>query len=163
MSRYISWLLLLGIAMVPVTGRAQTSCPWLNNATASGVLNAAASLKMQSTADNGSVCLFQYQEGSTVYDLQIVVHDIKSAPGESTADESRCRSHATLLKGIGNEAILCPVNSEDLYGEQVIGRVRDKKFIVSVGSNLRMNRAVTLEALQLKATGIAEQVAGSLF
>ena len=163
MSRYISWLLLFGIATLPKIGRAQTSCPWLNNATASGVLNGPASLKMQSTADNGSVCLFQYQEGSTVYDLQVAVHDIKLTAGESTTDESRCRSHAIPLERIGNEAILCPVNSKDLYGELVIGRVRDKKFIVSVGSNLRTNRAMTLEALQLKVTGIAEQVAGYLF
>lgn len=129
MSRYISWLLLLGIAMVPVTVCAQTSCPWLNIATAAGVLNGPASVKMQRTGDNGSVCLFQHQEVSTVYDLQIVVHDIKSTSSESTADESRCQFHATLLKGIGNEAILCPVNSKDLYEEQVIGRVRDTKSL----------------------------------
>lgn len=78
MSRYINWLLLFGIAMLPGIGTAQTSCPWLNNATAAGVLNGSVSLKMQRTADNESVCLFQYQQGSTMYTLQIVVHDITS-------------------------------------------------------------------------------------
>lgn len=163
MSRYISWLLLLGVAMLPRIGSAQTSCPWLNNATAAGVLNGPVSLKMQSTGDNGGVCDFQYQEGSTIYTLKIVVNHMKSTSSESTAEESRCRSHALRLKGIGNEAILCPVDSKGLYGEQVIGRVRDNKFIISVGSNLTRNRSMTLETCQLKAKGIAEQVAGSLF
>lgn len=163
MSRYINWLLLFGIAMLPGIGNAQTSCPWLNNATAVGVLNGPVSLKMQRTADNGSVCLFQYQEGSTIYNLEIVVHDIKSTSGGPATDKFRCRSHSTSLKGIGNEAILCPVDSKSLYGELVIGRVRDKQFIISVGSNLRPNQAIIFDAFQVKVKSIAEQVAGSLF
>lgn len=163
MSRYISWLLLLGIAMLPVIGDAQTFCPWLNNATAAGVLNGPVTLTMQSTAGNGSICSFRSQKGLAVYDLQIAVHDIKSTSSELATDEVICRAHEVPLKGIGNEAILCPFDSEYLYGEQVIGRVRNRKFIVSVGSNLRKNRAITLDAFQLKAKSIAEQVAGSLF
>lgn len=163
MSRYVSWLLLFGIAMLPGIGDAQPSCPWLNNATAAGVLNGPVSLKMLETVENGSVCLFQHQEGSTIYNLEIVVHDIKSTSSKPTTDKFRCRSRSISLKGIGNEAILCPVDSKDLYGEQVIGRVRDQKFIISVGSNPRTNRTITLDVFQLKAKGIAEQVAGSLF
>lgn len=162
MSRYKSWLLMLVVGMIPVVGTAQTSCPWLNNATAAGALGGPVFLKMQKTGGNGSVCLFQHQQGNATYDLKIVVHDVKTISDEMTADESRCQMRAISLKGIGDEATLCTTDSKYLHGGLVIGRVRNKTFIVSVGSSLRMDRA-TSEMFQLKTRNIAEQVAGSLF
>lgn len=149
--------------MASALGGAQTVCPWLNNATAAGTLNGPVSLKVQGNTGNGGSCLFQYHEGSTIYALQIVVRNIKVIPEEIMTDESHCRSQPMPLKGIGNEAISCRINSNYLYGEQVVGRVREKEFIIGVGSNLGKNQAMSIEMLEVKARSIAEQIAGSLF
>ena len=149
--------------MVSAMGHAETSCPWLNNATAVGVLGGSASLTVQSTAVAGESCLFQYQKKTTVYDLQIVVQEIDPSARGMIPAPSHCLSKAISLKGIGNEAIICAVDFSFFHGERVTGRVRDKKFVVRLGSNMKKDPAMTDEMLQLKAKLIAEQVAGSLF
>lgn len=160
--RLIVRLLLLGIIVAPAMSHAETSCPWLNGATAAGVLGGPASLKMQSTAAE-EICLFQYQKGNSSYDLQIVVDDIDLSAKGGVAAPSRCQSQAIPLKGIGNEAIMCGVDFSTFHGERVTGRVRDKKFVIRLGSSVKKGPTMTHEMLQLKVRGIAEQVAGSLF
>lgn len=76
---------------------------------------------------------------------------------------SRCQSQIISLKGIGNEATMCIVDFSSFHGERVTGRVRDKKFVIRLGSSMKNDPAMTDEMLQLKAKIIAEQVAGSLF
>jgi hypothetical protein len=48
-------------------------------------------------------------------------------------------------------------------GEQVIGRVRDRLFIVTVSSTIAQDPSATRQLLQEKARTIAEQIAGALF
>jgi len=155
-------LLLLGIIMAPAMSHAEISCPWLNRATAAGVLGGPASLKVQSTAAE-DICLFQYQRGTMSYDLQIVVDDIDLPARGAAPAPSRCSSQAIPLKGIGNEATMCGVDFSSFHGERVAGRVRDREFVIRLGSSVKKDPAMTNEMLQLKARGVAEQVAGSLF
>lgn len=160
--RLIVRLLLLGIIVAPAISQAETPCPWLNGATAAGVLGGPASLKMQSTAAE-EICLFQYQKGNTSYDLQILVADIDHSAIGGASAPSRCQSQAIPLKGVGNEATMCGVDCGSFHGERVTGHVRDKKFVIRLGSSVKKDPAMTNEILQLKVKGIAEQVAGSLF
>lgn len=148
--------------MAPGMSRAETSCPMLNRATAAGVLGGPVSLKVQSTSVE-DICLFQYQKGNTSYDLQIVVRNIDLSTQGAMDAPSRCRSQAISLKGIGNEATMCVVDSSSFHGERVTGRVRDKTFEIRLGSSVKKDPAMTNEMLQLNTKGIAEQVAGSLF
>jgi hypothetical protein len=48
-------------------------------------------------------------------------------------------------------------------GEQVIGRVRDRLFIVTVSSTMAQDPSAARQLLQEKASTIAEQIAGALF
>jgi hypothetical protein len=60
------------------------------------------------------------------------------------------------LKAIGNEALAC----SDDHAELVVGRVRDRAFLVRLGTN---DHSTQPSALREKARRVAEQVAGILF
>jgi hypothetical protein len=77
--------------------------------------------------------------------------------------ESRCTAPAAALKAIGNEAVSCSADVGYSRGEQVIGRVRDRLFIVTVSSTIAQDPLMTRQLLQAKARMIAEQIAGALF
>jgi hypothetical protein len=80
-----------------------------------------------------------------------------------TLDASQCTSAATQFKAIGNEAILCADDKKNSHGDEVIGRVRDSVFRVTISTSSRNDPVMTREALDDKARSIAEQVAGALF
>jgi hypothetical protein len=67
---------------------------------------------------------------------------------------SSCGSHATRLKGIGNEAYVCPRD------RRVIGRVRDQVFSIRVSTKAP---SVPADVIEEDARRVAEQVAGNLF
>jgi hypothetical protein len=91
------------------------------------------------------------------------MHDIDLSANGAMSTPSRCQSQAISLKGIGNEAAMCVVDFGSFHGERVTGRVRDKKFVIRLGSSMKKDPAMSNEMLQLKVRSIAEQVAGSLF
>ncbi|HEX4022156.1 MAG TPA: hypothetical protein VHX63_13500 [Acidobacteriaceae bacterium] len=136
---------------------------WINIATATGLLNGPVSLQMHDTAGNGDACLFSYQHEVTMRDLRIAVRDMKDRDKDMKVYESQCRSRIAPLKGIGDEAVLCGVDSRSLHGEQVIGWVRDKIFVVRVDTNAGKDPYMTRDMLQEKVKNAAEQVAGNLF
>ncbi len=124
-------------------------CPWLNAATAAGVLGGPA----RATVTPAS-CEFARQGGATRTTLRIEV----VAAG---AAHARCGSGATALKAIGNEAQACAWREQRGWtAEQVVGRVRDRAFVVRVGTD---DAAAAPGALREKAIRVAEQVAGILF
>jgi hypothetical protein len=68
------------------------------------------------------------------------------------------------LQSIGNEAVTCAADTKGhTYGEQVIGRVRDQIFTVTVTTSAKQDPSMSREALQEKSRNKAEQVAGALF
>jgi len=91
------------------------------------------------------------------------VRDIDFSAQGTMSAPSRCRSQALSLKEIGNEATMCNADFNSFHGERVIGRVRNKKFVIRLGSSMKKDPSMTNEMLQLKAKAIGEQVAGSLF
>jgi hypothetical protein len=159
------WVLMVmaGSLLGSGTSQAQNRCPWLNVATASGVLNGPASLEVEKRAANETVCLFRYQKEGTAYLLQISVRAQQDVNKGYTLDASQCTSAATQLRAIGNEAILCADDRKDSHGDEVIGRVRDSLFTVAISTSSRNDQTMTREALGEKAQSIAEQVAGALF
>ena len=105
------------------------SCPWLNQATAAGVLG-------------GTVT----QAGCTFARGSVELRIEAAKDFESYA--ATCRSEPVPLKAIGSEALACRGEA----GEQVVGRVRDRAFLVRITTNDRE-----------KVRKVAEMVAGSMF
>ncbi len=121
----------------------------MNAATAAGILDGAVEL----TVTNPTACEFVHRK-SPACALRIEV-----GPRIPVGDE--CVSHATPLKGIGNEATACAEEGKDGQRvERVVGRVRDQRFLIRVSTN---DRSEAQGQIFEKARRAAEQVAGNLF
>jgi hypothetical protein len=152
--------------MAPLPGRCQGNkgCPWLNVATATGVLRSSETSPMATLAQGSpALCSFQYRDATASRELRITVEQAQ-APGQlMKAREGACGSSTAPLKAIGNEAVACKLGAEgSTTGELIIGRVRDQIFTVSV-TGAANDRGVIAEAMGDKTRNIAEQVAGALF
>jgi hypothetical protein len=106
-------------------------------------------------------CVFVRQPGSVTGELRIDVRTMSESEKEFASYAARCGIHATPLKAIGNEAGACTVNgSVGQLSEQVVGRVRDRVFIIHLSTN---DSLMTQSTLREKARKVAELVAGNLF
>jgi hypothetical protein len=123
----------------------QESCPWLNAATASGVLKSAAAVIVRKDR-----CKFKARSG----ELEIEVRTMPDADRQFGALKKKCKSDAKPLNAIGNEAFLCARGDHEL----VIGRVRDQLFTITL-----VMKGLNTEALSGKGRLVAEQVSGELF
>ncbi len=166
-SRGVRILLLLFFISLTLSApgacQAKETCPWLNEATAAGFLDmSVTSTVTRSEKDkNDATCAFMHRDGSAITELRIEVETMTGPPGAFTSYLTRCGSHAAPLKAIGNEAVACGFDgNKRQVSEQVVGRVRDRAFIVTVTSNAD---APYRTALREKARKVAEQVAGFLF
>ncbi len=151
---------LLGIFfLLPALCETDQTCPWLNAATAGGVLGGdVTSAVTHSTKNkNDAICSFV----RTTYDLQITVETMAAPPKDFAKYAGGCSLKPTPLKGIGNEAVACAVQAGDgQRAEQVVGRVRDRAFVIQIRTK---DRAETETSLREKVRSVAEQVAGNLF
>jgi hypothetical protein len=106
-------------------------------------------------------CVFVRQPDPAAGGLQIDVRTMSEPRKEFSAYAARCGAHATPLKAIGNEAAACTVSEKaGQISEQVVGRVRDRAFVVRLSIN---DSSMTQSLLREKARKVAEQVAGNLF
>jgi hypothetical protein len=95
--------------------------------------------------------------------LRIEVKTMKSPLQEFPSYKLQCPPDAKPLKGIGNEAIECAMQQPGQSGARVIGRVRDRAFLVEILANAGTATPSAQDAIPRKAERIAEQVAGNLF
>ena len=160
------WIVVTSFLTLAVPSRAQSICPWLNAATAAGVLGGAPSVEVINPGVSTGTCVFQLQNGATKDTLRVTVNRTEHPEDAGKAlrsHELSCSVPGAPLKGVGNEALLCVSNTRTSRGELVVGRVRDNIFTVAIsigsGEDSESNRA----ALSEKAELIAKQVAGSLF
>ena len=118
---------------------------------------------MATLAEGSSVgCSFHYRDATASRLLKITVQPAKDDAQAIRDYKARCSAGATPLSGIGNEA--CGAATKGgTYGQEVIGRVRDQIFTVTLTTTARHDPFMPKEALQEKARDIAEQVAGALF
>jgi hypothetical protein len=163
-----SWLWIAAgvFSLMCVPCGAQSTCPWLNAATASGVLGGSATTEVNSTVASTGVCVFRFQDEAQNNTLRISVIKAErpeNAGKEMMPYESKCTASGLPLKGVGNETILCASDSAKSSGELVVGRVRDNIFTVVINDATVDNPAATKDDLEDKAEEIAKQVAGILF
>jgi hypothetical protein len=161
---YLQWMMFFGLIFLSARCNAQGHCAWLNDATASGVLNGPVTLNLETAAEDQNICVFTYLKAANDYStLRIMVQPLKDTSKAVVLHESLCTSVPGSLKAIGNEAVSCAADVGYSRGEQVIGRVRDRLFIVTVSSTNAKDPSATRQMLQEKARAVGEQVAGALF
>ena len=161
----LKWLVLAALAMTSALCNAQEShCAWLNEATASGAIGGPVTLALETAPEDQTICTFTNLRTARDYSaLRIMVQPLKDVNRAVATHESLCTSPPAALKAIGNEAVSCSADVGYSRGEQVIGRVRDRLFIVAVSSTMAQDSLMTRPALKEKARLIAEQVSGALF
>jgi hypothetical protein len=150
----------VALSLLSATCYAQSICPWLNIATASGVLGRPANVEVNNTG----ICVFRLQNGAgnEVLRISVIETNNPESPGKEMAPHKiSCTSYETQLKAVGNEAVLCAIDTESSRGEQVAGRVRNRIFTVAISTGRASE--VTRDFLAEKAEEIAKQVAGALF
>jgi len=140
---------------------AEETCPWMNAATAGGLLggDVTATVNSSDKSKEDATCDFVHRQGPLVQELMIEVRTM-AAPGKDLANFLvRCEK-ATPLKAIGNEAVVCDVSKPGEIVEQVVGRVRERAFVIRATSD---DPRAAQTSFREKAIKAAEQVAGNLF
>lgn len=159
-----SAVLVICIAGIPA--HASNSCPWLNEATASGLLGNEAIGSYSAAASPGQPanCTFTQRSGASFRTLVIEVEITPDAAAKTRLMEKACSSERSPLQAIGNEAVICAEDDRGgRVGERVVGRVRDQVFMIRISSSFKNDPILTREALKTRVSTAAEQVAGNLF
>ncbi len=137
---------------LPAMTWAAETCPWMNAATAGGLLGGAAEPQYAHGANDASgKCEFTVRLGGEVRKLEIEVRAGQASHASILADPRLSGAGKRELRGVGNEA--WAVRQSD-GGELVIGRVRNTLFEV-----LATGKPPAADA----ARKAAELVAGALF
>jgi hypothetical protein len=180
------WVVLLVVLIGAGAGtcRGKEMCPWINDATAEGFLRgkvaatvthastgadkaavAAATTTGISATVGDAICEFVHRGASgEVTRLRIEVVTMGDVAAAFPAYRGRCGTSGQPVRAIGNEAEVCSMapagrGAGMVMGEQVVSRVRDRAFIISIAAVAGIDQA-TLRETTLR---IAEQVAGFLF
>ncbi len=159
----VTLFLLLGASWLAGTGRADEVCPWLNSATAGGVLGGTVSTTVthSSRGNDDASCEYTRRNGPMTYAMHIEIITIKDVHADMQANFTPCGRNLTRLRAIGNEAVACSVQDKGReQSEQVISRVRDRAFVVRVSTN---DSSLKPFVIREQARNVAEQVAGNLF
>ena len=144
--------------------RALTKCPWLNEATARGILGGDVTLLVKLDDQGAGVCKFTRQQGAATHELHISVDLMTDIPKQFPTHLAQCPPKSPALPATGNEAVTCTTHTkENHYAELVVGRVRNQAFAVSLSSTTQDDPSMTQKERREKTNLIAEQVAGILF
>lgn len=160
--RILPWIVILLSGVC----QGEANCPWLNAATAGGVLGGAVNVTVTNTnkTSDDATCYFSRQSLQVVDALQIRVITMRDPAKEFASYKEPCGANANPLKAIGNEAIECSLEGKaGQYAQQVIGRVRNRAFIVNLGTSMRNDPVMTPDSMRAKVRSVAEQVTGNLF
>jgi hypothetical protein len=167
MNRGLAGILFLALCFcTPAMCQMGERCPWLNAATAAGTLNGPVTFTVTHSGQDkqNATCEFVHQEGTAIGKLRIDVQTMKDSASEFASYSAKCGQDATPLRAIGNEAKICSLHKENEFSEQIVSRVRERAFLVTVTSNATARGESELRVeLREKSEKIAEQVAGFLF
>jgi hypothetical protein len=144
---------------------AEVQCPWLNAATAGGVLGGEVQSSITNVTPQGdATCHFIRRQGSSNFMLTIHVQTMTLPSKDFPTYLAECGGTLLPLKAIGNEAFQCVSKSASVNGEErVIGRVRDRAFALTVNASLTRPTTPAKDGLSQETRNLAEQIAGALF
>jgi hypothetical protein len=156
-------IVLLICASWPMVSRAEEVCPWLNAATAGGLLGGEVSSSVTHAGnDKGDgTCQYTFRSGKVAYVMYIEVATMGNVHNEFARYLARCSSNRTSLRAIGNEAVTCTHQERNgQESEQIVSRVRDRALVVRIAATDPSAKSFTIRE---KVRSAAEQVAGNLF
>ena len=159
--RLFGFALLACMGSLPSLARAANRCPWMTEATASGLIGADSVGSYSAAIDaQPAVCTFIGGARS----LTVTVEIAKDPHARMTALAQQCASAPAPLHAIGNEAVSCeaPLRSRE-PGARALGRVRDQVFTITLKTRVKEDPILTRDALKARIYTAAEQVAGNLF
>lgn len=150
--------------LISISCSAQSRCPWLNAATAGGVLGGEVHMSVtpeppQPQAD--ASCEFTRMQDSKTYSLRITVQTMAVPSKDFAGFVAQCNGATAPLKAIGNEAVLCltPAHAGE---EKIIGRIRKRVFVMTLDRPGHSPGTPKGEPSG-EARNLAEQLAGILF
>ena len=141
---------------------AEAVCPWINTATASGILGSDATVAVDHRNPNSDdgICTFTTAQKTDAGVLRIEVKTETDPVAALAHYRNQCSGAITAVKGIGNEAFVCRIDEEARLVEQLAGRVRDRVFTVRASASRQsVKREILIDRVQLAAS----QVSGNLF
>jgi hypothetical protein len=144
---------------------ASNNCPWINEATVSGLLDGEAVGDFsQGSAGQPSICSFVHTTSDRTRTLTITVEVTSDAQTRVNSMAKGCAQTSEILPAIGNEAYVCTTeHSKEAVVQRVIGRVRDQVFTISIGTTGKGESAVWMANMKTRIAITAEQVSGNLF
>jgi hypothetical protein len=156
------FIVLLGLV---TTCRAKNNCPWINEATASGLLGGDALGDFtEASAGQPAVCTITQTGTGFTRTLRITVEVTPDTHTRLQSAAQACGKNAAPMQAIGNEASMCAIDIRNAaLGELVVGRVRDQLFTITLSTTLKDDPILTRSGLKDKAYTASEQVAGNLF
>jgi len=157
--------MLAGLVIVmPSMCHAQAKCPWINEATARGILGGDVTLTAKVGDRGEGICEYSRQQGAVVRQLRVAVNIMTDISKQFPTYLAQCPLKSNPLRAIGNEAVACSSEGKGrASAEVVVGRVRDQAFVVSLTSRSGDDPSMTPEKRRQKVNLVAEQVAGILF
>jgi len=150
---------------VPAVGNAANKCPWINEATASGLLGGAADgLYTPAATGQPAACTFTEASGEVKRTLRITVEVAADPHAQLNAISQSCGPDVVPVKAIGNEAMVCAADGrKGSTAERIVGRVRDQVFTILIGTTLKNDPILDRYTLKTNVLTAAEQVSGNLF
>jgi hypothetical protein len=163
--RLLWGMFLAGMCTLALPAHAANNCPWMSEATASGLLGGEATgAYAAGTERKPAACTFTQLSPEGERSLQITV-DLTADPQARLAQqELTCGVDPAPLHAIGNEGIFC--TGEEHPGqrsERAVGRVRDQAFNITFATSIKDDPVLTPDALKARIYKASEQVAGNLF
>lgn len=158
-------LLFIGMLSLSANCHAKNNCPWINEATASGLLGGDAVNEFtEASAGQPAVCTITQAGAGFTRTLRITVEMAPDTHDHWQAALQLCGKNAAPLQAIGNEASMCLLDNHGAgLAELVVGRVRDQLFTITMSTTLKDDLILTKMSLKEKIYTASEQVAGNLF
>ena len=158
-------LLFVGIFGLAADCFAKNNCPWINEATASGLLGGDAVNEFtEASAGQPAVCTITQTGAGFTRTLRITVEVVPDTHARWQSAAQSCGKNGASLQAIGNESTMCPLDNHSAgLAELVVGRVRDQLFTITLSTTLKDDIILTRMSLKEKAYTASEQVAGNLF
>jgi hypothetical protein len=155
----------LCILGIPRSAHASNNCPWINEATVSGLLEGpAVGAFSQGSVGQPATCNFVFKTGGGSRTFAISVETIQDAHARVMSMAKSCQEPSEVLPAIGNEAYVCTaVHGKEAVTERVVGRVRDQVFTISISTAGKGDLILSTQDLKSRISIASEQVSGNLF
>ena len=144
---------------------AGNNCPWITEATASGILDGpAVGAFNQGSAGQPATCNFVFKSPSGSRVFAINVETIQDAHTRVMSLAKGCKEPQEVLPAIGNEAYVCTTeHSKEAVAVRVVGRVRDQVFTILITTTGKGDFILSTQDLKSRISIASEQVSGNLF